>query len=167
MEPREWTLGGLVVRLRQGPFDDSVLDLSVKTENIPLGTSPSGALSVGGTIGGLGISVKEASSAKELTYWPAVSIEDPDRRQVIFDATRRALELATSKGATSVGLFTMGLEVSLVPDWEIAEEIARALYLHAQTDTSVREVEIVTSSTAQLDSFIFALNNVEMLARQE
>ncbi|TFG33645.1 hypothetical protein EU527_07500 [Candidatus Thorarchaeota archaeon] len=158
-------LGSIEVQVVLGKFDDSELDLVVKAHDIPLGLSPSGIIGAGGTVGGFGITIKEASNAKVVLQWPGVSIEDPDRRDVIYQTTRNALKSAEEMEAPSVGLFTMGLEVSRIPSWEIAEEIVQAINDHSKEETAINKVIIIVSSPIQMSSFQFALNNL-ILIRQ-
>lgn len=156
-------LGEIEIQLVLGKFDDSELDLVVKSQDIPLGLSPSGVIGAGGTVGGFGITIKEASNAEVALQWPGVSIEDPDRRNVIFQATRNVLNSADELNAKSIGLFTMGLEVSRIPSWEIAEEIVRAIYEHSKGDTAINRIIMVASSPIQVSSFQFVLNNLTLI----
>ncbi|TFG32754.1 hypothetical protein EU527_09490 [Candidatus Thorarchaeota archaeon] len=158
-------LGNIEVQVIMGKFDDSNLDLVVKAQDIPLGLSPSGVIGAGGTVGGFGITIKEASSADIVLQWPAVAIEDPDRREVLYQATKNALQSAEEMDASKIGLFTMGLEVSRIPSWEIAEEIVQAIKEHSNGETTIRKVVIVVSSPIQMSSFQFALDNL-ILVRQ-
>lgn len=156
-------LRGIQVLVQLGPCDDSNIDLVVKSQNIPFGVSPSSAMSNESTIGGFGISIKEATNAEMVRHWPIVSIQNQDRRKIVYRAARDALNAAEAASFTSVGFFTLGLEVSRVPSWEVAEEIVKALYDHAKKGTSLDRVMLVASSPIQVSSFQFALNNVRML----
>ena len=131
-------LGSIKVQVVLGKFDDSDLDLVVKAQDIPIGLSPSGIIGAGGTIGGFGITIKEASNAEIVLQWPGISIEDPDRREVIYEATKTALTSADEIEASDIGFFTMGLEISRIPSWEIAEEIVRAINEHSKGDTTIQ-----------------------------
>lgn len=159
-------LGGIEVQLVLGQFDDSELDLVVKAQDIPLGLSPSGVIGSGGTVGGFGITIKEASNAEAVLKWPSVSIEDPDRRDIIYEAARNALNSADEMDADNIGFFTMGLEVSRVPSWEIAEEIVRAINEHSKRETQISKIIVVASSPIQESSFQFALNNLTLIRQR-
>ena len=149
-----------------GKFDDSELDLAVKSQNIPLGLSPSGVIGGGGTIGGFGITVKEASNVDTVLQWPGISVEDPDRRDIIYDTTKNAFLTAEEIEAVNIGFFTMGLEVSRIPSWEIAEEIVRAISEYSKKPNQIETVFIVVSSPMQESSFQFALNNPTLIRQR-
>ncbi len=159
-------LDNVEVQLIMGQFDDSDLDLVVKSQDIPLGLSPSGILGSGGTVGGFGITVKEASNAGTVLQWPELSIENPDRRELIYETTRNALITADEIEAVKIGLFTMGLEVSRIPSWEVAEEIVRAVYEYSREPTKIEKVFLVVSSTTQESSFQFTLSNPTLLQQR-
>ncbi len=156
---RQWTINGVAVSLELGHEDDSDLDLVLKTESIPLGLTPGGVIGSGGTIGGFGISVTEASSANVILHWPAISFEDPDRRSAIYEAARNALEEAERLELKRVGLFTLGLEVSRIPSWEVANEMTRAVVEHLKDQTNLQAVAFVAGSAMQVSSLEFALSN--------
>lgn len=144
-----WSLGNFSVIVELGHNDDSDIDLVVKTRDIPLGS----------------VSVKEGSNAEEVQYWPSISMGNPDRRTSIFTAALRALERADSLKAKNVGFFTMGLEVSRIPSWEVAEEIVKAIASHSKTESRLNRVLLVASSPMQVSSFQYALNNIQTLTR--
>jgi hypothetical protein len=156
---REFVISSVHVMLELGHDDDSDLDLVLKTENIPLGLTPGGVIGGGGTIGGFGISVKEGTHAANAVYWPPVSARDPDRRKIINRATREALSAAEGLGVNSVGLFTMGLEVSRIPSWEVAEEIVKGVIMHLKEQTALERILLVASSPMQVSSFEYVLQN--------
>ncbi len=160
----EWNYDGITVKLEMGAFNDQDLGLVVKTENIPLGLDSGGTMGPCGTIGGFGISIREATKARNVEFWPSISMGDPDRRQIIYDSASSALEAAEDLSEEDVGFFTMGLEVARVPSWEVAEEIAKAIYRHSKNANSVRSVVVVVSSPTQMSSFQYAFNNVSILA---
>ncbi len=157
MSKWEWEFGNLRVTLRIGPVDDSGMGLVVKSRNIPLG------MHAGGIDGGFKISVQEASNAEHIEYWPAITMLDQDRRQAINQAVCQALSKAEESNAKEVGIYTMGLEVSRVPSWEVAEEIAKAVYQHSMNDCSVGHVVVVASSPTQMSSFQYAFDNASIL----
>ena len=157
-------LRGVHVSVQLGPCDDSDIGLVVKTQNIPLGAPPSGAIGSVGTMGGFGISIKEATNAEIVRHWPNVSIQDPDRRKVVYGAARDALKAAEAANVSSVGFFTLGLEASRVPSWEVAEEIVKAVFDHAKEGTGLDRVMLVASSPIQVSSFQYALGNVSVLS---
>ncbi|MGY5859474.1 MAG: hypothetical protein RTU63_08890, partial [Candidatus Thorarchaeota archaeon] len=111
------SVGGIGISIILGRFDDSDLDLVVKAQDIPMGITPGGALGGGSTVGGSGITIKEASNAESIIHWPSISIENPSRRSAIYNATMKALDNAEQIQAAQVGFFTMGLEVSRLPSW--------------------------------------------------
>jgi hypothetical protein len=143
-----WTLGNLSVNVELGDFDDSNMDLVVKTKDIMLGSR------------GSTITVKEGSSAEEIRYWPGISLSNPDRRDQIYTATMEALEAAKEINAHRVGFYTMGFELSRIPSWEVAEEIVKAIVTHSKTENSLDAVSLVAGSPIQVSSFQFALNNI-------
>lgn len=151
-------IGGIDVLVQLGPYDDSGLDLVVKAEKIPMGV-PSLEVNAEGTMGGFGISIKEASNAKAVRYWPSISLHDSDRRKIIYSTARNALNDAESSKAVNVGFFTLALEVSRIPSWEVAEEITKAVHSHSKQRSFVERVFIVASSPIQVSSFQFALDN--------
>ncbi|GAH41663.1 unnamed protein product, partial [marine sediment metagenome] len=133
MEPQ--SIGSIDVSVILGRFDDSDLDLVVKSQDIPLGITPGGVIGGGGTAGGFGITIKEASNADNVILWPAISMDNPDRRDAIYKATVEALNSAEKIEATKIGFFTLGLEVSRIPSWEIAEEIIKAINDYSKEET--------------------------------
>ncbi len=131
----------------------------MKTQNIPLGMGES---SEGVPV----ITIKEASNATQVEYWPKVSIMDSNRRQLIFEAVERILTQALSKDVKNIGFFTMGLEVSHVPSWEIAEEIVRVIHKHSKLDSTIDKVLLVAASPTQVSSFQYTLQNISVVARE-
>ena len=156
-------LKNIEVQVVLGKFDDSELDLVVKSQGIPLGFSPSGVIGDGGTTREFGITIKEATNADNVLQWPGLSILDPNRRETIYQTTKNALLTADGLQAVNVGFFTMGLEVSRIPSWEIAEEIVRALHEYTKKPTKIEKVFIVVSTPTQENSFEFALNNPTLI----
>lgn len=148
-----WSLGNLSVNVELGNVDDSNIDVVVKTKDITLGSK------------GARITVNEASNAAEVLYWPGITMDNPDRRSVIYTAALGALETAEGLKAQKVGFFTMGFEVSRIPSWEVAEEIVRAIVSHSKAECSLGSVLLVASSPIQVSSFQYALNNIATIAR--
>ncbi len=149
-----WSLGNLDVIVEMGHVDDSDIDVVVKTKDI----SP--------RKGGANIIVQEGSDAEEVLYWPVISIASPDRRAAIYTAALNALETAKGLKAEKVGFFTMGLEVSRIPSWEVAEEIVKAIINHSRSENNPSRIFLVASSPIQVSSFQFALNNMSMMPRK-
>ncbi|MHA1907423.1 MAG: hypothetical protein ACW98Y_09030 [Candidatus Thorarchaeota archaeon] len=149
----EWLFRDISVRVEMGAFDDDGIGLVVKTKNIPMGLE----------IEGVPVTVQEASTAENIEYWPNVSMGNPQRRTVIFHAASEALQKAELLKQTSIGFFTMGLEVARIPTWEIAEEIVKALHRHCQEECNIEHVVIVASSPTQVSSLQYALDNVQII----
>ena len=125
----------------------------MKSKAIPVGDGFRGSPS---------IMVRESSNAKNIEYWPNITMEDPNRRRTVFQAAKDILKTAEKYSATNVGFFTMGLEVGRIPSWEIAEELVRALNAHLEVVSSVQQVFFIASTPTQLSSFQFALNNADL-----
>ncbi|MGY5872279.1 MAG: hypothetical protein RTV72_08550 [Candidatus Thorarchaeota archaeon] len=153
MEPH--SLGHIDVSIILGKFDDSGLDLVVKSQDIPLGISSGG---------GFGITIKEASNAENIIHWPTISMDNPERRNELYNATLDALRSAEDLQATRIGFYTMGLEVSRLPTWEIAEEIIKAINDHSKNETQLDKIMLVASSPTQVSSFQYAINNVSIIS---
>jgi hypothetical protein len=145
-----WSLGNFSVIVELGHNDDSDIDLVVKTRDISLGS----------------VTVKEGSNAEEVLYWPSISMNNSNRRTAIYAAALGALERAHVLKAQKVGFFTMGLEVSRIPSWEVAEEIVKAIASHSKSENRLNRVLLVASSPIQVSSFQYALNNIQTLARE-
>ncbi|MHA1771510.1 MAG: hypothetical protein ACTSYL_03490 [Candidatus Thorarchaeota archaeon] len=158
MEPRTWVFGRLTITLRLGPYGDSEMDAALKADNIPLGVP----LSPTDTSGNMGLTAKEDSSAKRVEYWKRITIHDEKRRTLIFNAVTKFLQEAERKGDRRVAVSTLGPEIGMVPGWETAEEIAKAVYHHGNTEGTVDSVDIITTAVSQFNSFIFPLDNIEM-----
>ena len=158
------SFGSIDVSVILGRFDDSELDLVVKAQDIPLGIAPGGVTGVGGTVGGFVITIKEASNAENVIHWPAISMDNPDRRDAIYKATMDALNSAAKIEAVKIGFFTMGLEVSRLPTWEIAEEIVKAINDYSKEDALLDKIVLVASSPTQVSSFQYALNNISIIS---
>jgi len=158
------SIGNIDVSVILGRFDDSELDLVVKAQDIPLGITPGGVIGGGGTVGGFGITIKEDSDAENVLHWPAISMDNPDRRNAIYNATVEALNSAEKIEATKIGFFTMGLEVSRIPSWEIAEEIIKAINDYSKEETLLDKIMLVASSPTQVSSFQYALNNISIIS---
>ncbi len=158
------SIGSIDVSVILGRFDDSELDLVVKSQDIPLGITPGGVIGGGGTVGGFGITIKEASDAENVIHWPAISMDNPDRRNAIYNATVEALNSAEKIEATKIGFFTMGLEVSRIPSWEIAEEIIKAINDYSKEKNLLDKIMLVASSPTQVSSFQYALNNISIIS---
>jgi hypothetical protein len=145
---KNWSLGTLSIDVTLGDIDDSEIDVVVKMKDIAIGSKEAQ------------YTVREGSNAKEVLYWPGLSISSPDRRSAIYSAAISALQTADGCDAKRVGFFTMGFEVSRIPSWEVAEEIIRAIISHSKSDSRISDIILVASSPIQLSSFQFALNNV-------
>lgn len=158
------SLGDIDVSVILGRFDDSNLDLVVKSQDIPLGITPGGVIGGGGTVGGFGITIKEASDAENVIHWPTISMDNPNRREAIYNATMEALNSAEQIEATNIGFFTMGLEVSRIPSWEIAEEIVKAINDYSKEETLLDKIMLVASSPTQVSSFQYAINNTSIIS---
>lgn len=161
---QQHSIGSIDVSVILGRFDDSNLELVVKSQDIPLGITPGGVIGGGGTVGGFGITVKEASHAENVIHWPAISMDNPDRREAIYNATIEALNSADKIEATNIGFFTMGLEVSRIPSWEIAEEIIKAINDYSKEENLLDKIMLVASSPTQVSSFQYALNNIPIIS---
>ena len=155
--------GNMDISIVLGPYDDSKMDLVVKSKTIPLGLDSGAILGTGGNPGGLGITVKEASTVDNIEYWPGISIKDPNRRTSIFNTAKGALDEAERLESESIGFFTLGLEVSRVPSWEVAEEIVKAIHAHSKREHRLKQVYIVASSPTQVSSFKYAIANVSII----
>lgn len=153
----EWSMNGLLVKLENGPHDDAKMDYVVKSKR--LGMLP---LQAGGLVSGKvrpAIQVQEMTLAKKVVYWPEVSLRDFRRRAMIYEAAKKALEDASILKAAEVGFFTVGLEVSGVPSWEVAEEIVKAVYEYSVNKGTISTAVLVAGSPIQVSSFQYALNN--------
>ena len=91
-------------------------------------------------------------------------MDNPDRRNAIYNATIDALNSAERIEATKIGFFTMGLEVSKLPTWEIAEEIVKAINDYSKEETLLDKIMLVASSPTQVSSFQYALNNISIIS---
>lgn len=149
----EWLFRDIAVRIVMGQFDDTELGLVVKSRNIPLGVE----------MGGVAVTAQEASSSENVEFWPNISMGNPQRRSVIFHAASEALQKAEILDQTSIGFFTLGLEVARIPTWEIAEEIVKALHRHCQAECNIEKVVIVASTPTQVSSLQYALDNVQII----
>ncbi len=150
-----WSLGNLSVKVELGHRDDSDIDVVVKTKDIRLGNEVTS------------ITVQEGSNASGVLYWPGITLENPNRRSAIYTTALWALETAISLKARKVGFFTMGLEVSRIPSWEVAEEIVKAIASHSKADCEITNVLLIASSPIQLSSFQFALNNIASISKEQ
>lgn len=159
----EWMVGNISVSISLGRADNTDLGLVVKAKNIQMGENPGGVGGAGGIIGSFGITIQEATSSENVEHWPSVSITNPDRRAMIYDATSKALRTAEGLGVKEVGFFTMGLEVGRIPTWETAEEIVKAVSAHARNAENVQRIALVASSPTQISSFQYALDNIETI----
>jgi len=159
----EWMIGNISVSISLGYADDTDLGLVVKANSIQVGKDIGGVGGAGGIIGSFGITLQEATSSENVEHWPSVSITNPDRRAMIYDATSKALRTAEGLEVKEVGFFTMGLEVGRIPTWETAEEIVKAVHAHAKNAANVERVALVASSPTQVASFQYALDNIETI----
>jgi hypothetical protein len=149
----DWSLGNFSVIVELGHNDDSDIDVVVKTKDILFGRKK------------VSISIKEGSNAEQVLYWPGISMTNPDRRTAIYTAALGALETADGLKAQKVGFFTMGLELSRIPSWEVAEEIVKAIFSHSKTGSGLNRVLLVASSPIQVSSFQYALNHIKTLTQ--
>jgi hypothetical protein len=146
----DWSFGSIKIGVHLGPYDDSKIELTVKSKSI-------------GSTQGLGFTVQEATSSDNIEFWPELTIASENRRQAIYESSKTALENAERQNISSVGFFTLGLEVSRVPSWEVAEEIAKAIYTHSKWSSKVKEVVVVSSSPTQVSSFQYAFENIDII----
>ena len=163
---QEWEIRGLGVVLETSPYDDRDVDLAVKARNLPIGLDAGGTGSPYGTIGGLGITIQEASNASHVEYWPMITMRDPDRRVLIRSATLDMLDRAENLRARTVAFFTMAFEVARVPSWEVAEEIVGAIYTHSGISGSIQTAILVPTSPIQASSFQYVLENMPLFFSQ-
>jgi len=154
---------GIDVSVQLGPCDDSDIGLVVKAQSIPVSISGQGTTGIISSQGGFEISIGEATNAEKIRHWPNVSIQNPDRRKIVYQAVRDALKDAEQANVSSVGFFTLGLEVSRVPSWEVAEEVVKAVYDHVKSGTTLDRILLVASSPIQVSSFQFALSNIKII----
>jgi O-acetyl-ADP-ribose deacetylase (regulator of RNase III) len=153
-------IGNISVSISLGRADDTDLGLVVKAKDIQVGTNTGGP---SGHLGSFGITIQEATSSENVEHWPSVSMTDPGRRAIIYDATSKALRTAEGLEVKEVGFFTMGLEVGRIPTWETAEEIVKAVHAHAKNAESVERIALVASSPTQVSSFQYALDNIKTI----
>ncbi|MFX1260966.1 MAG: hypothetical protein ACFFAZ_02665 [Promethearchaeota archaeon] len=145
-----WSFGSIKIGVHLGPYNDDNIRLAVRSKSI-------------GAAEGLGFTVQEVSSSDNIEFWPELSIASDNRRQAIYESSKKALETAERKEISSVGFYTLGLEVARVPSWEVAEEIAKAIYAHSKWSSRVREVVVVSSSPTQVSSFQYAFENIDII----
>jgi hypothetical protein len=143
----KWKFSEISVLVYLSYPDDSDIDLVLKTSGIVLGTGKSR------------ITIQEKSDARNIEYWPDISLNNPKRRNMIYKAATDFLLKAESISASTVGFYTTGLEAARIPSWEIAEELVRAVMKHSKDSTCIKEILFVASSPTQMSSFQFALNN--------
>ncbi len=155
--------GNMGVSVILGPYDDSKMDIVVKSKMIPMGLDVGTAFGSGGTPGGLGITIQEATAVDCVEYWPGITIQDLDRRATIYRTAKSALDTAEKLNYECIGFFTLGFEVSRVPSWEVAEEIVKAIFVHSRGEHGLKRVFIVVSSPTQASSFRFAIQNVGVI----
>jgi hypothetical protein len=155
-------LRGIDVSVQLGPYNDSELGLVVKASSIPVGISSQSMIS-GTEKKGFEISIREAANAEKIRHWPNVSIQNPNRRKIVYQTVKDALHDAEVANISSVGFFTLALEVSRVPSWEVAEEIVKAVYDHVKNGTTIDRIILVASSPIQVSSFQFALSNIKII----
>jgi hypothetical protein len=146
----DWSFGSIKIGVFLGPYDDRKIKLTVKSKSI-------------GSAHEMGFAVQEASSSDNIEFWPELTISSENRRQAIYESSKKALENAERQNISSVGFFTLGLEVSRVPSWEVAEEIAKAIYTHSKWSSKVKEVVVVSSSPTQVSSFQYAFENIDII----
>jgi len=155
--------GNIKVAVILGRFDDSKLDLVVKSQDIPLGMSSVGTGIQDTSIGDVGITIKEASNAENIIHWPTITLSNPNRRKEIYKAAFKALTDAEEIKATQIGFFTMGLEIARLPTWEIAEEIVKAINEFSKRESQLTQIMLVASSPTQVSSFQFAISNIPII----
>ncbi|MFX0056098.1 MAG: hypothetical protein ACFFAD_14315 [Candidatus Hermodarchaeota archaeon] len=145
-----WSFGSIKIGVHLGPYNDDNIKLTVKSKSI-------------GATEGLGFTVQEVSPSDNIEFWPELTIASENRRQAIYASSKKALETAEKQEISSVGFYTLGLEVARVPSWEVAEEIAKAIYAHSKWSSRVREVVVVSSSPTQVSSFQYAFENIDLI----
>jgi hypothetical protein len=151
-------LRGIDISVKLGPYDDSDIGLVVKAQSIPIGVSSNVSKA-----DRFEVTIKEATKAEIVRYWPNISIQDPNRRKVVYQAVKDALCDAEKAKVSSVGFFTLALEISRVPSWEVAEEITKAVYDHVKKGTTLDRIVIVASSPIQVSSFQYTLSNIKII----
>jgi hypothetical protein len=156
-------LRGIDISVQLGPCDDSDIGLVVKAQSIPVGISSQNPIGNTSGQGGFEISIKEATNAEKIRHWPSVSIQNPNRRKIVYQCVKDALYDAEEANVSSVGFFTLALEVSRVPSWEVAEEIVKAVYDHVKNGTALDRIVLVASSPIQVSSFQYALSNIKII----
>jgi len=159
-------LRGIDVSVRLGPYDDSDIGLVVKAQNIPIGVSSRDSTGRLGPGNGFGVTIREAANAEIVRHWPNVSIQDPNRRKVVYQTVSDALNYADKAKVSSVGFFTLALEISRVPSWEVAEEVTKAVYDHIKKGTTLDRIIIIASSPIQVSSFQYALGNIKVIRNE-
>jgi hypothetical protein len=145
-----WSFGSIKIGVHLGPYNDSRIELTVKSKSI-------------GSPHALGFTVQEASSSEHIEFWPELTMSSENRREAIYESSKKALENAEKQNISSVGFYTLGFEVSRVPSWEVAEEIAKAIYTHSKWSSRVKEVVVVSSSPTQVSSFQYAFENIDII----
>lgn len=159
-------IGNINVAVILGRFDDSKLDLVVKAQDILLDMAPLGAATQASSTREIGITIKEASDAENVIHWPTINPSNPNRRKEIYKAAIEALESAGEIKASKIGFFTMGLEVSRLPSWEIAEEIVKAINDYPNNESQIDNIVLVASSPTQVSSFHYAINNISIISEK-
>ncbi len=155
-----WKVGNISVRITLGNPSNEEIDLAVTSEGITLGFDPSDPF---GKRTPAKISIKEDAPAKHVIHWPQVSVLDENRREIIYNTVKKALESAHKEQMQKIGFYIFSLEVARIPSWEVAEEIVRALQNTSNEHSSVDSVIIVTSSAVQMSSLQFALENQNLV----
>ena len=145
-----WSFGSIKIGVYLGPYDENKIELTVKSKSI-------------GSTEALGFTVQEASSSDNIEFWPELTMESENRRQAIYASSKKALENAERQNISSVGFYTLGFEVARVPSWEVAEEIAKAIFTHSKWSNKVKEVVVVSSSPTQVSSFQYAFENIDII----
>ena len=60
----------------------------------------------------------------------------------------------------------MGLEVSRLPTWEIAEEIIKAINDYSKKESVLDKIVLVASSPTQVSSFQYAITNISVISKK-
>lgn len=157
---QSWKIGDIMVKITLDRENTEEFDFAVASEGITLGLSPSDPL---GKQTSTKISIREKTSAKQVIHWPDISVMDKNRRELIFNTVKDALDSADKEQARVVGFYVFWLEVMRIPSWEVAEEIVRAISDKSLEESNIDSVVIVTSSAIQMSSLQFALDNQQLV----
>ncbi len=156
---KQCNIGAIQVQAVMGQFDEKTGLALVSKDLTPASRPPSRRY-----LPVYDVSMMREVQADVIEYWPTLSITDSDRRQTIYDAAEKALLIAHNQELSDVGFYTIGYEVARIPSWEVAEEIVKALHIHAKRESKLKKAVIVASSPTQYSSLEFALENGSVIA---